>query len=252
MFPIRDTIPARNHPVAVWLIILANCLVFLLQLTMPESALQRFFYLFGVVPARYTHPDWAVWVGFPVDSYWPFLTSMFLHGGWMHIIGNMWTLWIFGDNVEDRMGPVRFTVFYVLCGFAAGLAHWFLNPDSTVPTVGASGAIAGVMGAYLFMYPSSRVVILIPILIFPLFFEIPALIYLGFWALSQVFSGTLSLAKPEDVGGVAWWAHVGGFLAGLVLHFFFVQQRASTYRRPSRDQYLTENAWVSDRHWRNF
>src|SRR5205809_2154812 len=198
MFPVRDTIPGRNPPVAVWLLILANSVVFLFELAMPEQALRQFFQLFGIVPARYAHPDWALWAGFPVDDYWPFLTSMFLHGGFMHIIGNMWTLWIFGDNVEDRMGPARFLAFYVLCGLAAGLVHWLTNPDSTIPTVGASGAIAGVMGAYLFLFSYSRVVVLVPVFFFPFFFELPAVTYLGFWALSQVFSGTLSLAGPAS------------------------------------------------------
>jgi membrane associated rhomboid family serine protease len=167
----------------------------------------------------------------------------------MHIVGNMWTLWIFGDNVEDRMGPVRFLFFYLLCGLAAGLVHWFTNPNSTIPTVGASSAIAGVMGAYFFMFPYSRVVVLLPILFFPLFFELPAATYLGFWALSQVFTGSLMLASPQDVGGVAWWAHAGGFAAGIVLHFFFVKRR-SAYRHPYRDEYLMESAWVPAGHWR--
>src|SRR6266849_4786361 len=217
MIPIRDTLPRRNPPIATLILILINCIVFLFELTMSEPTLEQFFYLFGVVPARFTHPDWAYWMGFPANSYWPFLTSMFLHGGWLHIIGNMWTLWIFGDNVEDRMGPFRFVIFYLLCGLAAGLVHCFTNPDSTLPTVGASGAIAGVMGAYFFLFPTARVVVLVPVFLIPFFFELPAVIYLGFWALSQVFSGTLSLASERAVGGVAWWAHVGGFIAGLGL-----------------------------------
>ena len=233
----------------VWLLILANGVVFLFELMMPAPALERFFYLFGIVPARYTHPDWALWVGFPLDDYWPFLTSMFLHGGWMHVIGNIWTLWIFGDNVEDRMGPVRFLLFYLLCGLAAGFVHWLTGPNSTIPTVGASGAIAGVMGAYFLLFPTSRVVVLVPVLFFPLFFEVPAVAYLGFWALSQVFSGTLSLAGPENVGGVAWWAHVGGFVTGIALQFLFVRRR-SAYRRPSRDEYELESAWLPARYWR--
>jgi len=249
MIPIRDTIPSRNPPVAVWILILANAFVFLLELGMPEPVLNEFFRLFGIVPARYTHPAWAEIFGFPADDYWPFLTSMFLHGGWMHIIGNMWTLWIFGDNVEDRMGPVRFTIFYLLCGIAAGIVHMGLNPQSTIPTVGASGAIAGVMGAYFFLFPHSRVIVLLPVLFLPFFFEVPAVTYLGFWALSQVFSGTLSLAGPQNVGGVAWWAHVGGFAAGLVLHFFFVRQRGS-YRRLSRDQYFMEMPYLPPGYWR--
>src|SRR2546427_6771260 len=148
MFPIGDTVPRRNVPIATWLLIVINCLVFLFETAMPQHMLERFFYLFGIVPARYTHPNWALWIGLPIDDYWPFLTSMFLHGGWVHVIGNMWTLWIFGDNVEDRMGPGRFVVFYLVCGFIAGLVHSLTNPDSTLPTIGASGAIAGVMGAY--------------------------------------------------------------------------------------------------------
>lgn len=250
MLPIRDTIPGRNPPVAVWLIILANAFVFLLELMMPEPVLRDFFYLFGVVPARYTHPDWAVWVGFPADDFWPFLTSMFLHGGWTHILGNMWTLWILGDNVEDRMGPVRFFIFYLLCGIAAGVVHWFVNPNSTVPAVGASGAIAGVMGAYFFLFPTARVIVFVPVLFLPFFFELPAVTYLGFWALSQVFSGTLALAGPENVGGVAWWAHVGGFLAGVVLHFWFVR-KGREYRRVQADEYGIEGAWMGAPRWRD-
>ena len=143
MIPIRDTIPSKNTPFGTWALILANSVVFIFELMMPEPVLQEFFYYFGIVPARYTHPEWAVWVGLPLDDYWPFLTSMFLHGGWLHIIGNMWTLCIFGDNVEDRMGTMRYLIFYFICGLAAGLVHFFTNLNSTLPTVGASGAIAG-------------------------------------------------------------------------------------------------------------
>src|SRR5262249_17771795 len=157
---------------------------------------------FGIVPARVTHPEWASSMGLHVDNFWPFLTCMFLHSGWLHIIGNMWSLWIFGDNVEDRMGPVRFVFFYLLCGLISGVVQWATNQDSTVPTVGASGAIAGVMGAYFVLYPTSRIVVMFPILIFPIFFELPTVLYLGFWFLSQVFSGTAALAGPEKVGGV--------------------------------------------------
>jgi membrane associated rhomboid family serine protease len=171
---------------------------------------------------------------------------MFLHGGWLHIIGNLWTLWIFGDNVEERMGSGRFVVFYVLCGLAASITHVLTNAQSTVPAVGASGAIAGVMGAYFFLFPYSRVIVVIPILIFPFFFELPAVIYLGVWALTQVFSGTLSIASGNvQVGGVAWWAHVGGFGAGLILHFLFVMGRAA--RRLQRDEYGVEIAWAPQR-----
>jgi membrane associated rhomboid family serine protease len=248
MFPIRDTIPARNPPIVTWLLILANGFVFLLELMMPPPVREQFFYLFGVVPARYTHPAWASWVGLPFDDYWPFLTSMFLHGGWLHIIGNMWTLWIFGDNVEDRMGPLRFLAFYVLCGLAAGLMHWFTNADSIVPAVGASGAIAGALGAYFALFPRARVIVLVPVLIFPFFFELPALVYLGVWAFTQALSGTLSLAAADEVGGVAWWAHVGGFVAGLALYSLFLRRG---YRRPARDEYQVEGAWLPYRQGRH-
>ena len=137
MIPIRDTVPCRGTPVVTWTLIAVNVAVFFYELTLAPEELERLFYLFGVVPARYSDPQWARWVGFPVDDYWPFVTSMFLHGGWMHLIGNMWTLWIFGDNVEERMGRGRFLAFYLFCGLAAGLTHWLTNIDSTVPTIGA-------------------------------------------------------------------------------------------------------------------
>lgn len=246
MIPIRDTVPRRSPPVVTWLLILANAVVFLFELVLPEQALLRFFFHFGIVPARFTNPEWGYWVGLPTD-YWPFLTSMFLHAGWMHVIGNMWALWIFGDNVEDRMGGTRFLIFYLLCGLAAGAAHCLVNADSTVPTVGASGAIAGVMGAYLVLFPNARVIVLLPVFLIPYFFHVPAVTYMGFWILSQVFSGTLALASGQDVGGVAWWAHIGGFIAGILFVWLFRQR---DYRRPSRDEYWIEGAWLPRTYWR--
>jgi membrane associated rhomboid family serine protease len=243
MIPIQDTVHSRNPPLAVYALIALNLLVFALELSLPHEGLDRLFYLLGIVPARYSHPEWAVRVGFPVDDYWPFLTSMFLHGGWAHIIGNMWTLWIFGDNVEDRMGPFRFTLFYLLCGLVAAVVHYATNRDSDVPTVGASGAIAGVLGAYFVLYPRSQIVVMVPIFFYPVFFEVPAVMYLLFWALSQLFSGALALAGPVEVGGVAWWAHVGGFAAGLLLHPLFVRPRRAI-RRLQPDEYGIEAAWM--------
>jgi membrane associated rhomboid family serine protease len=243
MIPIQDTVSSRNPPLAVYILIALNVLVFALELTLPPGERDRLFYLLGIVPARYSHPQWAERVGFRVDDYWPFVTSMFLHGGWMHIIGNMWTLWIFGDNVEDRMGPVRFTMFYLVCGLIAGGVHWYTNPDSVLPTVGASGAIAGVLGAYFVLFPRAQVVVMFPIFFYPLFFQLPAVTYLLFWALSQLFSGALTLASAEEVGGVAWWAHVGGFTAGLVLHPLFVRPRR-TVRSWQPDEYGVEGAWM--------
>jgi membrane associated rhomboid family serine protease len=243
MIPIRDTIPSRNVPITMYLLILANVLIFLLQLQLPDESLQRFFYYFGIVPARYTHPAWAEYIGLPVDNYWPFVTSMFLHGGWFHLIGNMWTLWIFGDNVEDRMGPVRFLFFYLCCGIAAGIVHFLTNPNSTIPTIGASGAIAGVMGAYFLLFPHSRVITLIPIFFYPVFVALPAVVYLGIWFLTQFLSGVGSFVPGQQVGGIAWWAHIGGFVAGMVLCPLFVERK-----RPCRhcypDQYGSELGWM--------
>lgn len=147
------------------------------------------------------------------------------------------------------MGPVRFVVFFLLCGFTAGIVHWFINADSTIPAVGASGAIAGVLGAYFVLFPHAHVIVMLPVLFFPVFFALPAVTYLGFWALGQVFSGTLSLAQPGDVGGVAFWAHAGGFVAGMALHIIFVR-RGRSDRRLARDEYWLESAWVPSQHWR--
>jgi membrane associated rhomboid family serine protease len=216
MFPIRDTIPSRRAPVMNWILIAANVAAFAFQLTLPPEAQEAVFQRFGIVPAHYSDPEWRLEVGLPL-GFLPFFTNMFLHGGLWHLIGNVWTLWIFGDNVEDRMGRFRFLVFYLACGLAAGAVHFVTNPSSTLPTVGASGAIAGVLGAYLLLYPHARVVTVLPILFYPLVFEVPALIYLGIWFLIQIWSGVASSAGPEEVGGVAWWAHIGGFLAGMAL-----------------------------------
>ncbi|MDO8447040.1 MAG: rhomboid family intramembrane serine protease [Deltaproteobacteria bacterium] len=223
MFPIRDTIPSRTYPVMTLTIILANAAVFLFELGLSEDQLKNMFFLFGFIPARYSQSTWAAVTEFPT-GYWPFFTSMFLHGGWLHIIFNMWSLWIFGDNVEDRMGHIRFLVFYVLCGIAAGIMHLFTSLGSTLPTVGASGAIAGVMGAYFLLYPYARIITMIPVFFYPVFIEVPAVIFIGLWLYSQLFSGVASLSATTQVGGIAWWAHVGGFMAGAVLTHFFVKR----------------------------
>ncbi len=224
MIPIRDTIPRQHFPFAVWALVAVNVYVFIRELALPPDSTEQFIYLFGLVPARFTHPDWAARVGFP-HTYWPFLSTMFLHGGWLHIIGNMWVLWIFGDNVEDRMGPVRFLIFYLLCGLAAGVVHVLTNPGSRVPAVGASGAIAGVMAAYFVLFPRARIVAMFPILFYPVFFQVPAFLYLGFWFLTQFFSGTLAIATHREVSGIAWWAHIGGFGAGILTFALFLRPR---------------------------
>ena len=240
MFPVQDTVPTRHPAVMVWALIAINVAVFLLELTLGPR-LEPFFYLFGLVPARFSHPAWALRLGLPIHEYWPFLTSMFLHAGWLHVIGNMWFLWIFGDNVEDRMGSGRFLAFYLLCGVAAGAVQWLTNPSSTVPTVGASGAIAGVLGAYLVLFPRARVLVVIPLFFWPFFFDVSAFFFLGFWFLIQLFSGTLALAGPEHVGGVAFWAHVGGFGTGVLLHRLFLE---AGRRGPGPDELGVESAWA--------
>ena len=169
VFPIMDSVPSRSVPVVTRTLILINVVVFFFELALPQETLEQVFYLFGIVPARFAHPDWAARVGFPVNDYWPLLTHQFLHGGWLHIIGNMWTLWIFGDNVEDRMGSLRFVLFYLTCGLVAAVTELITQPESTVPTVGASGAIAGVLGAYLLLFPTARLVVLFPVLISAVF-----------------------------------------------------------------------------------
>lgn len=244
MFPLMDNVPSRNPPIATHGLILANVLVFFVQLTLDGEQIRHLFYLFGVVPLRFTHPELAAEVGLPGANVWPLFTSMFLHGNWMHILGNMWTLWIFGDNVEDRMGPVGFIGFYLASGLIAGVVHIAVNPASTVPTVGASGAIAGVMAAYLLLYPTAGVVTLVPVLFYPLFITVPAVFYMFIWFLTQFFGGALGLVSKQ-VGNIAFWAHIGGFLAGLALCPLFVGPRRR-YRRAMRDEYGLAMGWRRD------
>ncbi len=230
MIPLRDTIPSSTFPIVTVFLIVINSLIFIFEWFM-GSQLGSLFQIFGIIPAKY------FWMAEfqPTDylgRFGPLVSSMFLHGGWMHVISNMWYLWIFGDNVEDRMGHKKFLMFYVLCGLGAGLTHIYLNSDSPIPTVGASGAIAGVMGAYIVLYPQSRVVTLLPIFIFIQIIEIPAIFFLGFWILLQFFQGTLSLGADTHTGGVAWWAHFGGFVIGALLVFLF--------RKP-KGQYVVAN-----------
>ena len=202
MIPLRDDIPASRFPAATLAIIGLNALVFFQELRLGPG-LQDFLLSHGVIPARL--------------SVTPFFTSMFLHGGWLHLIGNMWTLWIFGDNVEDRLGRLRYIGLYLVGGLAAAILHVITNAGSPVPTLGASGAIAAVMGAYFRFYPFARVETLIPPFFFGPTFVLPAVLFLGWWFLLQFFNGTLSLGvRGEGFSGVAWWAHVGGFLFGLV------------------------------------
>lgn len=220
MIPIRDTIPSKNYPVVNSTLIGVNLVVFLIQVSSFQShgiELERFIYTYGLVPARFSIPYISSHFTL-TQQLFSLISFMFLHGGFMHILGNLWTLYIFGDNVEDRLGSFYYLVFYLLCGLVSGLFHLLLNYHSTVPTIGASGAIAGVMGAYFILYPNSKILTLIPIIIIPWFVEIPAVFFLGFWFLMQVFNAASSSAMA---GGIAWWAHVGGFVFGIVSLKFF-------------------------------
>ena len=209
MIPIRDTTASKTYPVVNTALIAVNVLVFIIQLGQGRD-LDRFIYLYGLVPARYTVPAVASYFSLG-QQLLSLLTFMFLHGGFWHLLGNMWSLYIFGDNVEDRMGSLRYLAFYVLSGLVSGLTHLLFNMTSNVPTIGASGAIAGVMGAYFLMFPRSKILTLVPILIIPFFFEIPAFFFLGIWLLLQF----LNAAGDHAAGGIAWWAHIGGFLFGM-------------------------------------
>ena len=228
MIPLKDTVQSRSFPIVNWMLIGLNVFFFLLLLSSGAEA-EAWVEDLAVVPARLLR-DPTSWQTVTL------FTSMFLHGGWAHLIGNMLALYIFGDNVEDRLGSGRYLLFYFICGLAAAAAHIAVNPNSSAPTIGASGAISGVLAAYLLFFPSSRVITLVFLFIFPWFVEIPAVIYLGFWFLSQLFNGALAVVShTQTFGGVAWWAHVGGFIAGLVLGPLLARRRF--IRRRYVDEY---------------
>ena len=218
MIPLRDTIQSRNYPVVNVAIIAANVFVYFIQTSQGQN-LTKFIFTYGLVPARYSVPPVAAHFTL-LEQVFSFFSFMFLHGGFWHLLGNMWSLYIFGDNVEDRLGPVRYLLFYLLCGFASGLTHLLTNYHSQIPTIGASGAIAGVMGAYFLLYPKSRILTFIPIFFLPYFIEIPAAIFLGVWFLFQFLSAA---GAPAQGGGIAWWAHIGGFVFGIIFLKIFLR-----------------------------
>lgn len=227
MIPLRDNVPRVSAPVAVSVIIAINVVAFLYSKTLDNRGLLYLYHLFGVVPARFFNPEWATWAGYPDTIGWPFISYMFLHGGWFHIVANMWMLWIFGDNIEDVTGHRRFVVFYLLCGLAAVAMHMAFEPGETVPIVGASGAVAGIMGAYVVLYPHGQVVAIVPIIIVPLVMRFPSYIFLGVWFLSQFIAGVISEVRSSS--DIAWWAHVGGFMAGV----YFIRY----FKRPGHCKY---------------
>ena len=211
MIPIRDTIPSKNYPVVNNTIIGINVVVYLVQISLVPD-LNRFVYIYGLVPARYSIPQITSYFT-TSQQLFSLLSFMFLHGGFWHLLGNMWSLYIFGDNIEDRLGPLRYLVFYLLCGITSGLSHLIINLHSNIPTIGASGAVAGVMGAYLILYPNAKILTLIPIIFIPWFVEIPAFFFLGLWFVIQFISAA---GSHGGIGGIAWWAHIGGFIFGII------------------------------------
>ncbi len=212
MIPIRDDNPTHRTPIVTYFLILVNILVFLFQLLLGPNN-EAFIYQFALIPADVTN---MVSLGSIFDIF----TSMFMHAGLAHIGGNMLYLWIFGDNVEDRLGRFKYLLFYIIGGMVASITHILTNPGSQIPTVGASGAIAAVLGAYLVLYPSQKVLTLIPLGFWLRMTLLPASVVLGLWFVLQFFQGVASLGMP-DVGGVAFWAHIGGFVSGVVLGWLF-------------------------------
>lgn len=214
MVPLHDNNPTRITPYVTYGLIGANVFIFLFEMLLSPPALRQFMTTWGVVPAALTasfqgDASMFVWI--------TLITSQFLHGGIFHIAGNMLYLWVFGNNIEDKMGHVRFIIFYLTCGILAALSQWFFAQNSTIPLVGASGAIAGIMGAYILRFPKSQILTLIPILFYITTIRIPAYVFLGFWFVQQALYSVVSLGVETDTGGVAYWAHAGGFVFGAVL-----------------------------------
>lgn len=214
MIPLKDLNPRLTPPVMTFLIIVVNVGVFLYQVSLGQHAGQALAYVYGIIPARIPEALTTSSVTLP-QAFLPLVTSMFLHGGWFHLIGNMWFLWIFGDNIEDQFGHFGYLLFYLFSGIGAGLTHAVMNLGSGAPAIGASGAVSGVMGAYMVFFPRSRVLTLVPFFVF-FTVQLPAVVVLGYWFLIQFLSGVGSLGLHTDTG-VAFWAHIGGFLLGVLV-----------------------------------
>lgn len=234
MFPLKDNIPVRRIPATNLGLILVNVLCFAYEFSLGVG-LDAFIQAHGFIPARFMAAQAENM--FDPSRFGPVFSSMFLHGGVLHLVANMWMLWIFGDTIEDSMGHGRYLVFYLVCGAISVLAQALANPASPVPLLGASGAIAGVLGAYFLLHPQARILTLVPIVIFFYVIELPAFIFLGFWVLLQILQGYAYLAMPNGaaVGGVAWWAHIGGFGAGMLLiNLFKEKPKVRGYKRRLR------------------
>ena len=248
MIPLRDDVPSRTVPIVNYVLIALNLFAFVLELALGDQ-LPQFLAQASVVPVLYTGRDHSLGIveallsALDPDLGFRVLFSMFLHGGFLHILGNMLYLWIFGDNVEDRLGHFKYVLFYLACGWAASYAHIWSSPGSPLPSIGASGAIAGVLGAYITLHPHAHVVTLLPLGFFTQIVKIPALFFLGFWFLQQFLMGAMSLGvRTAETGGVAWWAHIGGFVAGVVL--VRILGGRGRPRPAARD-----NRWESERRW---
>lgn len=216
MIPIRDTAPCYSKPYVTWAIMAICSGIFITMQFLPDAVAVGILNQYGMVPIRYSNPQ----VAWAFDGYFSFISNLFLHASWTHLFVNVWFLWIFADNVEDRMGRVPFLVFYLLCGgFATALQYYFV-PTLAIPVVGASGAIAGVLAAYFFLYPLERVVVFFP----PILVHVPAITFLGLWVLLQLHNATASIMFEGATVDVAWWAHLGGFVAGAVLYRLFLKK----------------------------
>jgi membrane associated rhomboid family serine protease len=219
--PLNDNNPTRITPYVTYTLIILNIAVFIYELTLNPQQLEGFFQLFAVVPRQLSSSLEGVAIAQPVPEWWTLFTSQFLHGGFLHVAGNMLFLWIFGNNVEDQLGHIKYLFFYLACGALAALAQWFFAPLSDIPSLGASGAIAGVMGAYIIRFPKTEILTLIPLGILFWTIRVPALFFLGFWFVQQAFYGVASLGVATNIGmeggGVAYWAHAGGFVVGAIL-----------------------------------
>jgi membrane associated rhomboid family serine protease len=229
MIPSGTAVPSRYPPIITWLLIATDCAVFVFKQSLSPAELNEFIEQFAFIPAHYMDFFGYGDAEHGAADFLPFITMMFLHGGWLHLIFNMWTLWLFGPTIEDRLGHGRYLVFYFCCGIVASLAQLIIDPRSTIPVLGASGAIAGVLGCYMGLFPLARFIILVPILFVPLFFEVPAMAFIGLWFLIQVFQGIADLFASPVAAGVASWAHVGGFIAVLVL-IPLIQRQKQGYR----------------------
>ncbi len=239
MFPLRDDNPTSIAPIVTTILIIINVVVFLYQLSLGPRGGQLFIYQYGAIPAVVLGEKSLPHAVVAIPSSLTLFTSMFLHGGWMHLIGNMWYLWIFGDNIEEAMGRARYIIFYLLAGLAASVSQILSNVGSVLPSIGASGAIAGVLGAYVLLYPRARVETLIFLGIFIRIVSIPAGFVLGFWFMLQLLSGSMS--GGQDAGGVAFWAHIGGFVAGMLLVPFFKRADVRLFSPPrSRPEMFEE------------